>query len=338
MEQNFKALVIEEKENSIFERNITTKNINELPQNEVLIKVHYSSLNYKDALSASGNKGITRKYPHTPGVDAAGIVVKSQSEKFKEGDEVICTGYDLGMNTSGGFGQYISVPADWLVALPKNISLRNSMIIGTAGFTAMNGVLEILNYDIKPQDGKILVTGATGGVGIMAVTFLAKLGYAVVASSGKVEQYELLKKAGASEIIGRDEANDISGKPLLGKKYIGAIDTVGGNVLATALKSTENYGIVATCGNIASTELNISIFPFILRGVRLIGLASAETLMPKRLKIWGKISEIIFINSNNPNFDFEFLVKEVKLEQLSDEIDLILKGKQVGRVLVNMQL
>ena len=331
MEQNFKALVIEEKENSIFERKILTKNINELPQNEVLIQVHYSSLNYKDALSASGNKGITRKYPHTPGVDAAGIVVKSQSAKFKEGDEIICTGYDLGMNTAGGFGQYISVPADWLVARPQKISLRNSMIIGTAGFTAMNGVMEILNHNIKPADGKILVTGATGGVGIMAVTFLANLGYDVVASSGKIEQYDLLRKAGAKEIIGRDETNDATGKPLLSKKWVAAIDTVGGNVLATALKSTENYGLVATCGNIVSTELNISIFPFILRGVRLIGLASAETVMQKRLIIWDKISEKF------GNFDFDFLAKEITLEALSDEIDLILQGKQIGRVLVNMK-
>jgi putative YhdH/YhfP family quinone oxidoreductase len=331
MEQTFKALVIEEKENSIFERNILTKNISELPQNEVLIQVHYSSLNYKDALSATGNKGITRKYPHTPGIDAAGIVVKSQSAKFKEGDEVICTGYDLGMNTAGGFGQYISVPADWVVARPKNVSLRNAMIIGTAGFTAMNGVMEILNHNVKPEDGKILVTGATGGVGIMAVTFLSNLGYDVIASSGKVEQYDLLRKAGAKEIIGREEVNDTTGKPLLAKRWIAAIDTVGGNVLATALKSAENYGIVATCGNIASMELNISIFPFILRGVRLIGLASAETYMQKRLTIWDKISEKF------GDFDFNFLVKEVELETLSNEIDLILKGKQVGRVLVNMK-
>ena len=331
MEQTFKALVIEEKENSIFERNILTKNISELPQNELLIQVHYSSLNYKDALSASGNKGITRKYPHTPGIDAAGIVIKSQSPKFKEGDEVICTGYDLGMNTAGGFGQYISIPADWAVALPKNISLRNAMIIGTAGFTAMNGVIEILNHNLKPEDGKVLVTGATGGVGIMAVTFLSALGYCVVASSGKTEQYDLLKKAGAKEIIGREEANDTTGKPLLGKKWVAAIDTVGGNVLATALKSTENYGIVATCGNIASTVLDISIFPFILRGVRLIGLASAETLMPKRLVVWDKISEKF------SNFDFNFLTKEIKVEALSGEIDLMLQGKQVGRVLVNIK-
>jgi putative YhdH/YhfP family quinone oxidoreductase len=328
MEQTFKALVIEEKENSVFARNILTKNINELPQNEVLIKVHYSSLNYKDALSASGNKGVTRKYPHTPGIDAAGIVVNSQLNKFKEGDEVICTGYDLGMNTAGGFGQYISVPASWVVARPQNISLRNSMIIGTAGFTAMSGVMEILNHGIQPQDGKILVTGATGGVGIMAVTFLANLGYEVIAASGKTEQYDFLKKAGAKEIIGRDEINDTTGKPLLNKRWVAAIDTVGGNVLATVLKSTENYGLVATCGSIDSTELHISIFPFILRGVRLIGLASAETLMQKRLVVWDKIAEK-FTN-------FDFLVKEIKLEALSDEIDLILKGKQVGRVLVNM--
>jgi putative YhdH/YhfP family quinone oxidoreductase len=285
MTKTFKALVIEEKENSIFERNIKTKSITELPQGEVLIQVHYSSLNYKDALSATGNKGITRTYPHTPGVDAAGIVAESTSPKFKEGDKVICTGYDLGMNTSGGFGQYIRIPADWVVSCPSNIGLRNAMIIGTAGFTAMNGVMEIINHNIKPDDGSIVVSGATGGVGIMSVVFLSAMGYNVIASSGKSEHYDLLKKAGAKDIQGRELLNEDSKKPLAAQKWIAAIDTVGGNVLTNIMKSVSMYGVVATCGNIASVELHTSIFPFILRGIRLIGLASAESPMQKKLAI-----------------------------------------------------
>lgn len=330
MEQIFKALVVEEI-NSTFERNIKNRNVVDLPDNDVLIRVHYSSLNYKDVLSTSGNKGITRNYPHTPGIDVGGIVIKSKTANFKEGDEVIVTGYDLGMNTSGGFGEYVCVPADWVVRKPNGISLRTAMIIGTAGFTAMNGVLEIINYGIKPEDGKVVISGATGGVGIMATTFLSKFGYEVIVSTGKQEQHSLLCKAGANEICGRELLNEESSKPILPTKWIAAIDTVGGNVLTNILKSLNKYGIVCTCGNIVSTELHTSIFPFILRGVRLIGLASAETYMQKRLMIWNKIA------SEFGDFDFNFLTKEIKLEELNKEIDLMLQGKQVGRVLVNMQ-
>ncbi|MCL2038883.1 MAG: YhdH/YhfP family quinone oxidoreductase [Bacteroidetes bacterium] len=329
MKQFFKALVVDEI-NSTFQRNIKNRNIADLPDNDILIKVHYSSLNYKDVLSATGNKGITRNYPHTPGIDAAGIVTKSKTAKFKEGDEVIVTGYDLGMNTSGGFGEYINVPSDWVVPKPDGISLRTAMIVGTAGFTAMSGVLEIINYGIKPEDGKIVVSGATGGVGIMATNFLSKLGYEVVVSSGKKEQYPLLEKAGANEIFGRELLNEDSKKPILPQKWIAGIDTVGGNVLTNILKSVNKYGIVCTCGNIVSTELQTSIFPFILRGVRLIGLASAETYMQKRLIIWDKIASRVGF------FNFDFLTKEIKLEDLNSEIDLMLAGNQVGRVLIKL--
>jgi putative YhdH/YhfP family quinone oxidoreductase len=329
MKQTFKALVIEEI-NSVFERNIKNRNIADLPDNDVLIEVHYSSLNYKDALSATGNKGITRNYPHTPGIDVSGIVVSSKkTSRFKEGDEVIVTGYDLGMNTSGGFSEYVNVPVDWIIPKPNNISLRTAMIVGTAGFTAMSGVLEIMNYGIKPEDGKIVVSGATGGVGIMATTFLSKLGYNVIVSTGKKEQYSILEQAGAKEICGRELLGEESAKPILQQKWIAGIDTVGGNVLTNILKSLNKYGIVCTCGNIISTELHTSIFPFILRGVRLIGLASAETYMPKRLEIWNKIS------SEFGKFNFDFLTKEIRLEELNGEIDSMLRGKQVGRVLVN---
>ena len=328
MNQTFKALVVDEI-NSTFERNIKNKNISDLPDNDVLIKVNYSSLNYKDVLSATGNKGITRNYPHTPGIDVAGIVVKSKTEKIKEGDKVIVTGYDLGMNTSGGFGEYICVPSDWIVPKPDGISLRTAMIIGTAGFTAMSAVLEIINYGIKPTDGKVVVSGATGGVGIMATTFLSKLGYEVIVSSGKKEQYPFLEKAGAKEIFGRELLNEDSPKPILPQKWIAGIDTVGGNILTNILKSLNKYGIVCTCGNIVSTELQTSIFPFILRGVRLIGLASAETYMPKRLMIWNKIVPEF------GSFNFDFLTKEIKLEELNREIDLMLVGKQIGRILIS---
>jgi len=330
MEQKFKALVVEEK-NSTFDRNIKNKNLLDLPDNDVLIKVHYSSLNYKDCLSAIGNKGITKNYPHTPGVDVGGIVVSSKVSQFKEGDEVIVTGYDLGMNTSGGFGEYVCVPANWIVPKPKEISLRTAIIIGTAGFTAMNAIMEIMNYGIKNNDGKIVVSGATGGVGIMAITFLSKYGYDIIASSGKKEQYPMLEKAGANEIYDRCLLNETSTKPVLLPKWIAGIDTVGGNVLTNILKAVNKYGIVCTCGNVISTELHTSIFPFIIRGVRLIGLASAEIYMKKRLQIWN------IINNDFNKFNFDFLTKEIKLNDLNAEIDSMLKGQQAGRVLVNMK-
>ena len=184
MERNtFKGLVIEEL-NDRFSRTVKTRSVSELPKNDLLIRVQYSSLNYKDALSASGNKGVTRTYPHTPGIDAVGSVVHSDNEKFREGDEVIVTSYDLGMNTSGGFGQYISVPAAWAVKLPDKLSMKESMIIGTAGLTAGMSVFRLTEH-IKPEDGKVLVSGATGGVGALSVAILAKLGFEVSAISGK---------------------------------------------------------------------------------------------------------------------------------------------------------
>jgi len=333
MSINFKTFVVEEEiieEKSSFIRSIRTKSIFDLPEGEVIINVKYSSLNYKDALSIVGNKGITRKYPHTPGIDAAGVVVESTSSKFKKDDKVLCTGYDLGMNTSGGYSQYIRIPANWIIKCPSNLSLRTTMIIGTAGFTAMNAVMEIMNHNVKPADGKILVSGATGGVGIIAVLFLSHLGYEVIASSGKTEYFSLLQKAGAKEIISRATLSETNSKPLAVQKWIAAIDTVGGNVLTNILKTTSNYGIVATCGNVISTELKTSIFPFILRGVRLIGLASAEMPLNKKQAIWD------FINEKFYNLDFEFFTKEIKLEELSPEIDKIIKGNQVGRVLISL--
>ncbi len=330
-DKKFNALVVKEKSEGVFTRSIQERKISDLPKNDILIKVHYSSLNYKDALSASGNKGVTRNYPHTPGIDAAGVVVESNCDKFAPGDEVICMGYDLGMNTPGAYGEYISVSKDWVLHLPKTISLRDSMILGTGGFTAAIGISEILKHGVKPNDGKVLVTGATGGVGIMAVAMLSKLGYQVTASSGKSEQYDLLKKAGASEIIGREEVDDQSGRGLLKSRWIAAFDTVGGNTLSTVLKSTSYGGIVTNCGNVSSVMLNVTIFPFILRSVRLVGIAAAETPMPEREKIWHE-----FLLDKFKLQDLDYLSKEVSLEELSEEIDIMLKGKQVGRVLVKL--
>ncbi|MGI9554122.1 MAG: YhdH/YhfP family quinone oxidoreductase [Thermodesulfobacteriota bacterium] len=328
--EKFKALVVREKEDKKFISKIENRTINDLPEGDVLIKVKYSSLNYKDALSAIGNRGVTKNYPHTPGVDAAGVVEHSDSDDIKSGDEVITHGYDIGMDTSGGFGQYLRVPAEWVVKLPAGLTLKESMSYGTAGFTAAQSIYRLEENGIGTGSGKILVTGATGGVGSMAVAILYKAGYEVTASTGKTDQNDFLKNLGASEIISREDAADQSGRLLLKGQWAGVVDTVGGEILATALKSTMLRGVVTTCGNVASHELNTNVYPFILRGVSLIGIDSASCPMDRRVKIWERLSSGWKLDN------LDQITRTVALEELNPEIDKILKGGQVGRVVVNL--
>ncbi len=329
--REFRALVVEEIGDNKFLRKIDVKNTDDLPDGDVLVKVAYSSLNYKDALSAIGNRGVTKKYPHTPGIDAAGIVEESKTEDFKPGDEVIVTSYDLGMDTPGGFGQYIRVPASWVVRLPSGLTLKESMIFGTAGFTAAMSVYN-LSQVIKPEDGPVLVTGATGGVGSLAVAILAKIGYKVHGATGKTSQKNFLKKLGAKKILSRDDVSDKSGKPMLKGIWAGAVDTVGGDILATTIKSTRLHGVVTCCGLVASTDLPLNIFPFIIRGIRLIGIGSQNCPMDLRKKLWEKLSSIWKIDH------LDMISKEIGLDDLNGNIDLILKGKQRGRVVVNLNI
>ncbi|MBU0545007.1 MAG: YhdH/YhfP family quinone oxidoreductase [Proteobacteria bacterium] len=327
----FKALVVEEADKNLFIRKIKDNTIGSLPPGDIIVRVKYSSLNYKDALSATGNKSVTRTYPHTPGIDAAGVVEGSSEGGFIPGEQVIVTSYDLGMNTSGGFGQYIRVPAGWVVKLPSGLTLKESMILGTAGFTAGMSV-ERLTASVKPEHGMILVTGATGGVGSIAVAILSKLGYSVAAVSGKTDAEGLLKKLGAGEIISRKEFTENSNRPILKARWAGAIDTVGGEILATAIKSTGPLGVVTCCGNVASPELPINVFPFILRGVSLIGIDSQNCPMPLRKKIWAKLADIW-----KPGM-FEDLYEEISLGELDNKIAAILKGQIKGRTLVNLDM
>ena len=323
-------MVVEESGDKIFSRKIVERPLADLAAGEVLVRVLWSSLNYKDALSASGNRGVTRKYPHTPGIDAAGVVAESNSAAFRVGDEVIVTSYDLGMNTSGGFAEYIRVPADWIVPLPAGLNLRESMIFGTAGFTAGMSV-DALSRTISPEKGEILVTGATGGVGSLAVAILAGLGYRVVAVSGKPEAAEFLFRLGATKVLSRAEACEGSSKPLLKGLWAGAIDTVGGEVLTTTVKSMKLQGVVTCCGNVASPELPLNVFPFILRGVSLVGIDSQNCPMQPRQQIWQKLA------ADWKPVQLADLCREVVLDELEGEIDRILLGGQKGRVLVNMK-
>jgi acrylyl-CoA reductase (NADPH) len=326
----FKALIISETSDKQYVREIKNRQIADLPAGEILIKVHYSSLNYKDALSSVGNRGVTRHYPHTPGIDAAGIIEASDSPDFRVGEEVIVTSYDLGMNTSGGLAEYIRVPAHWVVRLPEGMTLREAMIHGTAGFTAGMCINALINNGLGSEKGKVLVTGSTGSVGTLAVAMLSKLGFEVTALTGKPEAIELLKQIGASEIISREDLDDKSGRPMLKSIYAGVIDTVGGNILATALKSLTYGGAVAACGLVNSPELHTSVFPFILRGNTLFGIDSAECPMPLRQEIWHKLA-----NEYKPE-DLESLADEMTLEEVPNQLDRILKGGNIGKSLISM--
>jgi acrylyl-CoA reductase (NADPH) len=323
-------MVVEETPDKGFIRRIQEKKIHDLPEGDVLIKVHYSSLNYKDALSAAGNKGVTRRYPHTPGIDASGTVAESRDPDFEQGDEVLVTGYDLGMNTPGGFGQYIRVPSEWVVPLPADLSLKTSMVYGTAGFTAGLSLDKLIEAGVAPEDGDILVTGASGGVGSMAVALLAHCGYSVAAVSGKPQAVEMLTALGARQVLGRDAVTDTTGKPLLIQRWAACVDTVGGNVLSHVLRSIRRHGVVTCCGNVASADLNITVYPFILRGISLMGIDSATTEMPLRSRIWNNFAGPWRL----PNLDR--FSSTIGLEDLDEHIERILAGGQMGRRVVQI--
>jgi putative YhdH/YhfP family quinone oxidoreductase len=328
----FKALWITETAEGKFERNIVERVIDDLPEGEVVIRVLYSALNYKDALSATGNKGITRKYPHTPGIDAAGIVEISRNATFASGDEVIVTGNDLGMNTCGGFGEYIRVPASWVVRKPHGFTLKESMILGTAGMTAALGLHKMELLGMLPEHGPIVVTGSTGGVGSMAVALLAKAGYEVIAVTGKTHAHEYLQHLGAHRIETREFVHDTSGKALLRPLWAGAIDTVGGNTLLTLLKGCKAEGSVVSTGLVSSPKLDATVYPFILNGVSLLGVGSAETPFSTKMLIWSKLGDIWNIKDK-----LNAIAKEVTLDELSlTYIDSILQGKIMGRIVVKI--
>ena len=321
----YKALVTSE-ENKTFVNSIKNLDLSSLPDHDTLIKVKFSSLNYKDALSASGNKGVTRSYPHTPGIDAAGIIEKTSGTKFTEGDEVIVTGYDMGMNTYGGFGEYIKVPEDWIVKKPNNLTLSEAMAFGTAGLTAGLCLRKLLIHGLKPEDGNVFVTGVTGGVGIISLMLLAKLGFEVSAVTGKIDQEDLLKSLGAKQVINRNDLDVDLISPLQKPIYAGGIDAVGGNILSNLICSTSQRAAIACCGMVGGLNLDTSIFPFILRGLTLFGIDSAESLLEVKKEVWGNFASSWKLSNINEN------IKDIHLNDLPNEIEKILKGEQIGRV------
>jgi acrylyl-CoA reductase (NADPH) len=300
----------------------------ELPAGDLLIRVAYSSLNYKDALASQGHPGVVRTLPHVPGIDCAGTVEESTSPDYRPGDQVIITGYDLGGSHWGGYAQFARVPAEWIVPLPSGLTLRETMIYGTAGFTAAQCVAAIIARGIEPGHGRLVVTGSTGGVGSIAVAILAKLGYEVEAVTGKVEHHDWLRKLGAHTVLDRNELSDDSDRPLLRSRWSAAVDTVGGKPLATILRSTGHRGCVAACGLVAGSDIPLTIYPFILRGVMLAGIDSANCPRPERLEMWRKLAGPWRVTQ------LDSIVNEITLDELPDRIQKILAGQIVGRTVV----
>ena len=327
---SFRAFRVEKTENRQFPRSIVELDSAGLPPGELLIDVAYSSLNYKDALSATGNPGVSRNFPHTPGIDAAGTVRESQSEAFAVGDEVIVIGFDLGMNTAGGFAEKIRVPAAWAVPMPAGLDLRASMILGTAGFTAALCVHKLEAFGMTPDGGPVLVTGATGGVGSVAVKLLAQLGYEVHAVTGKPDQHDFLAGLGAKELMSREDALKGAERPLGRPTWGGVVDTVGGEILVNAVKSLRYGASLAACGLVASPDIPATVLPFILRHVNLLGIDSVELPLPQKAEIWNKLAGVWQLDG------LEGLVAPLTLATLSDAIDRILAGKMVGRGLVDL--
>jgi acrylyl-CoA reductase (NADPH) len=298
----------------------------QLPPGDVLIQVEFSSLNYKDALACQGHPGVVRTLPHVPGIDAAGRVIQSSVPEYQPGDSVLVTGYDLGTAHWGGFSEYVRVPAAWVVPMPSGMTARQAMRYGTAGFTAAQCVAAIQHQGIDA--GPVVVTGASGGVGSLSVALLAKLGYQVAAVTGKPEQADWLQQLGATQILTRAEVDDRSDQPLLKGRWAAAVDTVGGNLLTTVLRSTSYRGCVAACGLAGGSELAMTVYPFILRGVTLAGIDSAQCPRASRLQIWQRLATEWRLEA------IEEAAETIPLAEVGARAAAMLEGKTSGRTLV----
>ena len=329
----FRAFFVERNEDRTFTRSVVARELDDLPAGELLIDVNFSSLNYKDALSATGNPGVTRSYPHTPGIDAAGTILESTVANFTAGDEVVVIGFDLGMNTSGGFGERVRVPAAWAVPLPQGLSLEEAMILGTAGFTAALSIHKLERAGMSPEGGPILVSGATGGVGSVAIKLLDQLGYEPHAVTGKEDQHEFLKSIGAREILSREDLEAGSDRPLLKEQWGGVVDTVGGGMLFNAIKGLRYGQSAAACGLVNSPNIPASVLPFILRHVNLLGIDSVELPLTEKVEIWDKLAGEWKLTGLT-----ELKKSTLSLNTLSEAIETILDGEMVGRGVVDLSL
>ena len=330
MTQTFAALVLNKQEED-FTVEVQKLTLSDLPYGEVLIRVHYSSVNYKDSLATMPNGNIVNTYPFVPGIDLAGVVVSSENPHFQEGDEVIATSYEIGVTHFGGYSEFARIPAKWIVPLPKGLTLKEAMIIGTAGFTAALSIQRLEENNVSPEKGKVLVTGATGGVGSFAVSILSNLGYTVEASTGKEFEHDYLKNLGATSAVSREEIYDGKIRALGKQKWAAAIDSVGGEPLAALLSQIQYGGSVAASGLTAGTKLPTTVFPFILRGINLLGIDSVYCPMETRLKIWDRLS-----TDFKPTNLVQLMQQEVTLAQLPTVLPTLLKAQARGRIIVKL--
>ena len=325
----FRAYRIFNEDNKIVSRWVDLT-LNELDPGEVVIRAAYSSVNYKDALAATGAGKIIRRFPCVGGIDVAGVVISSQDARFSAGDNVIVTGYDMGVAHDGGFSELVRVPADWVVRLPLGLSLHDAMALGTAGFTAALSLYRLQQNDVKPDNGKVVVTGATGGVASLAISMLKRLRYDVVAITGKDSEHEYLKSLGADEILPRSAIDTSSARPLEKAQWAAAFDSVGGATLGWLTRSMQQNGVIASFGNAGGIELNTTVLPFILRGVRLIGIDSAATAMSLRHEIWHKLA-----NEWRPP-QLDKLAHTVAFEELPGVFQSLLNGTSHGRTVIKI--
>ena len=321
----YKAYLVEENEGK-HSGQVKEIEMPSLDDGNVIIKVHYSSLNYKDALASSGVKGVVKSYPFVPGIDVAGEIIETSNSEFSVGDNVVSTGYKIGMSVFGGFGELVQLPSKWVLKLPAELNSFDSMCYGTAGITAAACVKKIVDANVS-NELPVLVSGATGGVGSISVGILSKLGYQVHAISGKQDKIETLKSMGASEIILRDEFTNEPVKALDKAIYGGAVDTVGGEILAKIISMVANQGVVSCCGNVAGAMFTSSVFPFILRGVQLSGIDSAESSLVLKKELWNLLSNEWSLNLTDH-------IKTIQIDGIEDEVKKILNGNQVGRVVI----
>lgn len=323
----FRCFIVEQSAQSV-RGEVQERSLADLPAGEVLIRVSHSSLNYKDAMAATGHRGIVKTFPHVPGIDAAGMVVESADPGFQPGDVVIATGRELGVERWGAWSEYMRVPVAWVQPVPEGLTAREAMILGTAGFTAAQCVAALVEHGIAPEDGEIVVTGATGGVGILAIKILAKLGYAAVAVSGKDAEHGWLIEQGARRVVSRQEFVDASTRPLLAPNWAAGIDTVGGQALSTIIRALKHRGCVAACGVVGGADLPLTVYPFILRGVTLAGIDSAWCPDHRRADIWQRLGGVW-----KPD-GLERLASHVSLDEVLPAVERMLAGKMIGRTIV----
>lgn len=330
MTATFRAFIVNKTEDG-FHAGFGELSQAELPAGEVLIRVVYSGVNYKDGLASIPEGKIVRAYPFVPGIDLAGVVEESSDARFKIGDEVIATSYELGVSHFGGFSEYARVKADWIVPKPQGLSLQETMALGTAGFTAALAVYQLEKNGLQPGNGPVLVTGATGGAGSIAISILHKLGYQITASTGKESEHAYLRELGASEILERAITSAESSRPLEKEQWAGCVDAVGGSTLAYLIRTTKYGGSIAAFGNTGGVNFSTSVFPFILRGVNLLGIDSVLCPMNLRREIWQRLA-----TSYKPAHLLSHIGYEISFEELPEALTRVLKGEARGHTIVKI--